>query len=63
MDVEANMANRDPDSVKLGHWYTVCCEIDLSQIGDEEALDDVRYYLREALEYPEEDINPDDIPF
>jgi hypothetical protein len=31
-----------PEDIKVGWWYTVCCEIDLYQIKTQEELDEIR---------------------
>jgi hypothetical protein len=37
----------NPIELKIGHWYTFCCERDLTQIASEEELEEVRNDLLE----------------
>jgi hypothetical protein len=50
------MANRDPAKVRIGHWVSMCCELDLWQITNESELADVREELLNAIEDPTEDL-------
>lgn len=42
------MANTDPEKVKIGDWYTWCCELSLEQIQDEEDLRWVRSMMSDS---------------
>jgi hypothetical protein len=37
-------------SVRVGHWYSECCEVTLKQIKDEKELEEVRKEYIEQLE-------------
>lgn len=39
------MKKENPDDLKIGHWYTYCCHLDLFQILDQEELEDIRERL------------------
>lgn len=49
------MSNRDPEKVNIGHWYSMCCILDLYKIENEEDLEDVRSTLQQAIDDPMED--------
>jgi hypothetical protein len=40
----------NPDEVKIGHWYTFCCEEDLTQIDNDEELETVKEDLQDEID-------------
>jgi len=50
------MANRSPEKVKIGSWYSMCCILDLYEVENEDDLQSVRGYLQEAIDDPQEDV-------
>ena len=34
-----------PEDAEIGHWWTACCEQDLTQIQDQTGLDDLRDWV------------------
>lgn len=50
------MSNRDPNKVKIGHWQSMCCELDLFPIVNEDDLSLAIHYLQEAIDNPTEDV-------
>lgn len=44
------MEIKDPDKIQVGHWYSYCCEEDLTEISGVEELVDVRNQMRDDIE-------------
>lgn len=38
---------KDPDKVRMGYFYSYCCEQDLTPIESEEELEQVQHQMRE----------------
>ena len=39
----------NPEDLKIGHWYTFCCEEDLTEITSEDQLKDARADLEDCI--------------
>jgi len=46
----------ETNKVKIGHWYSCCCVLDLYQIKTDTDLTEIRNILQQAIDDPLEDI-------
>jgi hypothetical protein len=56
------MANHSEKDAQIGWWYTYCCRLDLSQIEDQETLDEVRIVGASVSVWPTKQEALEDLP-